>query len=223
VRTTARPHYGKAAARPVARNTPATVRSGFVRHDACPESDEILHDSPEVTYENNWYLLCDAHYNVMVVLDDSAAVVERVDYSAYGTPRHHYRADLDGDGDVDSTDLNTINTLAGSGGTAIEDAGYIAYADLDRDGDIDTSDYNIANNEGTHTALAEGVLTDSSVDNNFGYSGYLYNPTTKLYCVRMRWYSTDLGRFIERDPLGYVDGMNVYQCVNGAPLGALDP
>jgi hypothetical protein len=74
-------------------------------------------------------------------ITDAAQVVERMDYSSYGTPRHHYRADLDGDGDVDTAELNTINSLASGGGTAIEDAGYIAYADLDRDGDIDGTDY----------------------------------------------------------------------------------
>ena len=122
-----------------------------------------------------------------------------------------------------TTELNTINGLAGGGGTNIEDAGYIAYADLDRDGDIDSTDYSIASTEGTHTALAEGVLSDPSIDNIFGFSGYIYNPSTKLYCLRLRWYSTDLGRFIERDPLGYVDGMNLYQYVEGAPIGSMDP
>jgi RHS repeat-associated protein len=44
------------------------------------------------------------------------------------------------------------------------------------------------------------VLSDPSIDNIFGFSGYMYNPSTKLYCLRLRWYSTDLGRFIQRDP-----------------------
>lgn len=32
-----------------------------------------------------------------------------------------------------------------------------------------------------------------------------------------------LGRFMQRDPLGYVDGMSVYQYVKGQPLAMNDP
>ena len=31
-------------------------------------------------------------------------------------------------------------------------------------------------------------------------------------------YSTALGRFISRDPVGYVDGMNPYQAVRSSPV-----
>jgi RHS repeat-associated protein len=61
------------------------------------------------------------------------------------------------------------------------------------------------------------------VDNIFGFSGYIYTPSTKLYCLRLRWYSTEMGRFIQRDPLGYVDGMNLYQYVEGMPITSMDP
>lgn len=35
-------------------------------------------------------------------------------------------------------------------------------------------------------------------------------------------YSPELGRWLERDPAGYVDGMNLYDCVSGRPLTASD-
>jgi hypothetical protein len=36
-------------------------------------------------------------------------------------------------------------------------------------------------------------------------------------------YSPTLGRFLERDPIGYDDGMNVYQFVSGSPIELTDP
>ena len=63
---------------------------------------------------------------------------------------------------------------------------YSADADLDRDGDVDTTDYN--NSSGTTPGLASGDL--SSVDNIFGFGGYIYNPEIAVYTVRFRNYST---------------------------------
>ena len=36
-------------------------------------------------------------------------------------------------------------------------------------------------------------------------------------------YSADLGRFISKDPKGYVDGMNLYAYVMNNPSKYLDP
>jgi uncharacterized protein RhaS with RHS repeats len=36
-------------------------------------------------------------------------------------------------------------------------------------------------------------------------------------------YSPTLGRFLERDPIGYDDGMNPYEFVHGNPVGLVDP
>ncbi len=40
-------------------------------------------------------------------------------------------------------------------------------------------------------------------------------------CARM--FDPELGRWTRRDPLGYIDGMNVYEYVRSAPLSAVDP
>ena len=43
------------------------------------------------------------------------------------------------------------------------------------------------------------------------------------YLGRMRWYDARLGRWLTRDPAGYVDGLNVYLFVGGNPLMFVDP
>jgi len=44
-----------------------------------------------------------------------------------------------------------------------------------------------------------------------------------MYLARNRWLSPPLGRWIERDPLGYVDGMGLNEYVRSRPLDGLDP
>ena len=40
---------------------------------------------------------------------------------------------------------------------------------------------------------------------------------------RHRFYAAELGRFLGRDPIGYVGGIHVYGYVGGSPLGNVDP
>ncbi len=76
----------------------------------------------------------------------------------------------------------------------------------------------------TTTILApDGVTvrTDSAIKNIFGYTGREYDTRTTLYHFRARYYSPQLGRFTTRDPLGYVDGGNLY--ANYFGLEGMDP
>jgi RHS repeat-associated protein len=42
------------------------------------------------------------------------------------------------------------------------------------------------------------------------FTGQRYDSETGFYYFRNRYYDPELGRFISRDPLGYVDGMSLY-------------
>jgi RHS repeat-associated protein len=44
-----------------------------------------------------------------------------------------------------------------------------------------------------------------------------------LYYYRARHYDPVHGRFLQRDPAGYVDGINLYEYVSSRPTGFLDP
>ena len=46
--------------------------------------------------------------------------------------------------------------------------------------------------------------------NEIRFTGHRLNPTTGTYHARNREYHPTLGRFMQRDPLGYVDGMSLY-------------
>jgi RHS repeat-associated protein len=50
----------------------------------------------------------------------------------------------------------------------------------------------------------------STVGFNRGFTGYQLDTETGLYFARARMYSPTLGRFVSRDPIGYVDGDSLY-------------
>ncbi|MCY2929466.1 MAG: RHS repeat-associated core domain-containing protein [Planctomycetota bacterium] len=69
-----------------------------------------------------------------------------------------------------------------------------------------------------------GSASDTSAKaNEILFCGYHYDPDTGLYHVRHRVYHPGLGRWLQRDPIGYRDGMSLYQYVRSAPLGMVDP
>jgi len=63
----------------------------------------------------------------------------------------------------------------------------------------------------------------SSYDNVVLYCGYHLDSETGLYHVRNRMYHATLGRWIQRDPVGYLDGAGLYQFAGSSPANALDP
>jgi len=123
-------------------------------------------------------------------------------------------ADLDLDGDVDATDLSTLQTNRAAGLTPTE----LTYSGLD-------NPYMFTGRE-TDTWHASSIYV--SVDANYHRNQWNRN----------RNYGPRHGRWRERDPLGlrpdapraaidphkqYTDGMNVYEYVKSQPTSYMDP
>jgi RHS repeat-associated protein len=66
--------------------------------------------------------------------------------------------------------------------------------------------------------------TNAAVDLIFGYTGKLFDETTRLQNNLNRWYDSSTGRWISQDPIGFNAGdANLYRYVGNHPTYATDP
>ncbi len=110
---------------------------------------------------------------------------------------------------------------------SLTDLRYSVYAVVDSDGTVlERYKYDPY---GSRTVMNAGYgeLTESTIGQEFGYTGRRHDAENSgLMYFRARYYSGELGRFVSRDPLKYVDGMSMYRgyfVVNGVdPSGEIN-
>jgi RHS repeat-associated protein len=228
----------------------ATVRDGdseakelFVNHQAGPNGTQnslpldatVLRDrhtsswsaqASGTTYNRAYY--CQNYFggrgDVVAVLSNDGKLSQQVRYSAYGVPIGLPAGDTDADGSIVATP--DITQMSGwiSGP-------YDVRGDLDLDGDVDSADMSVlTGNLGLGLGwnkLAVGVdqsLSGVLGGHRKGYCGYEHDWTNhSVMHVRNRAYFAELGRWTRRDPLGYVDGGNLYGYLASRPLEGFDP
>ncbi|MCP3998849.1 MAG: hypothetical protein GY722_27825 [bacterium] len=159
-----------------------------------------------VFYCQNW------RNDVIAIADADGGQAEMTRYSAYGVPFALAPGDMDSDGDVDAYD----NGLAwgAMNGT------YDVRGDIDLDGNVDSDD--VAFVQANHVSgQGRGVLT--GIGNRRGWAGYSWSPASDSYHVRNRVFSTELGEWSRRDPLGYRDGLDLYEYSASMPVVGRDP
>jgi RHS repeat-associated protein len=80
--------------------------------------------------------------------------------------------------------------------------------------------------EYTYSAFGE-ILSHSGITlNPFTYNGsrgYYLCGEANVISIRARAYSPEIARWLSKDPLGYIDGMNLYSYLSNSPIVGSDP
>ncbi|MFC1525052.1 RHS repeat-associated core domain-containing protein, partial [Planctomycetota bacterium] len=66
-------------------------------------------------------------------------------------------------------------------------------------------------------------ISQSAIGNDYLFTGRRYDPETGLYCYRARYYSPEMGRFLNRDPAEDDSLLNLYAYVGNNPVNRTDP
>ncbi|NCA78377.1 MAG: RHS repeat-associated core domain-containing protein, partial [Alphaproteobacteria bacterium] len=67
------------------------------------------------------------------------------------------------------------------------------------------------------------VIAASAMGNRYLYTGREWEPEIRTYHYRARMYHPGLGRFLQRDPIGFGDDFNLYRYVKNSPVNFVDP
>ena len=136
---------------------------------------------------------------------------DRIDH-----PRAMDRADIsDVDGDSNTSEilrftyhqnaLGNVSEISAPGGGVVEWVTYDVYGKA-----------TVRNSAGT-------TQGSSYVGNPFLFTGREFDLESGMYHYRARAYDPEAGRFLQRDPLGYVDGFGLYEYVLSSPSVLTDP
>jgi len=202
--------------------------------------DEVL--ELEIVGAAKYYYHTNVQGNVVALTDDAGAVVEEYTYDIYGKAYRPLGTPITGTWTSVSYDGGTgLTTFTDTGLslTAGEFKGGLVILNDSAGGNHQYKQFVIFDN-GTdnikilgdvdsiglkpYSILARAyAVQGSGVGNVILFQGRRLDAESGLYYFRNRQYDPVHGRFLSRDPMGYLDSMNLYSFVNNNPVCYVDP
>jgi RHS repeat-associated protein len=129
-------------------------------------------------------------YITGTAMDDRIATIEGPATSPVAASHTFFHTNHQGS--VIAMTDNTGNAVGCAGGSNCQRLAYDAYGNL--------------------------AAAASATGQPYRFTGRRYDPETGLYYYRARYYSPQLGRFLQTDPVGYTVDLNLYTYVGNDPL-----
>jgi RHS repeat-associated protein len=197
----------------------------------CQYVDEQIATYTDATGRWEYYLL-GAQFNVIGRGNADGSAIEAVDYASSGDFAGRWAVsspfDFDRDLDVDRGDFMVFQDCFTGEGGGPPDPG-CEDKDLNHDSDVDEGDFAIFEPcvSGTWMPIDPACLgSDLPASGSFAMHGLMVDvlPDGKtLLFARARHYDPQHARWLQRDPLGFVDGPNLYEAFGGNALVNVDP
>ncbi len=75
----------------------------------------------------------------------------------------------------------------------------------------------------TYDPYGNPSVINSIVGNRYRFTGREFDEESGIYHYRARAYDSTIGRFLQRDSIGYADGMNLFSYTSNNPVNFTDP
>ncbi|MDP2322839.1 MAG: RHS repeat-associated core domain-containing protein [Gammaproteobacteria bacterium] len=167
-------------------------------------------------------------------MDFDGAIKEKLVYDAYGRPHAFSPGDLKTSGGADRPDglLDANDTWTTGSVVWNKDIGNGSGVAIP-DGTVTSADgTTLTNLKAAGYSAGYGIISDATIDNRKGLAGYEFDPvlegnaaqdTKPIYHVRHRVLASDTGKWLQKDPLGYHDSMDLYEYCKSDAIDRADP